>query len=205
MERKKKRLIIGLVIFCIVIGTFSILNLTGLYFVIDDGGGGGDDDGDGYIPPGEDIPPTLIVPSNPSIIINKGATSTDKFEITIELSCDNADQMRIRLDFDGGWGAWERYATLKTVILSDKSTDYPDYRVSVQFRNADGVSGEAYYDIMVYIATPIPDPVTPPEPPEIVVKPLIETYQIIGIVVAVVLVGTIVVIQKLKKKPRRKN
>jgi len=197
VERKKKRLIIGLVIFFIVIGSLGFMQLSGLYLVVG-GDGGGDGGDDVYIPPGE-------VPTNPSIIINQGATSTDKFEINLELSCDYAAQMRIRLDFDGGWGAWERYTTLKTVILPDTSIDYPDYRISVQFRNAYGVSEEVYYDITVHIETPIPSPTIPTEPSETVVKPIIETYQIIGIVVAVVLVGTIVIIQKLRKKARRKN
>lgn len=90
-------------------------------------------------------PPPVVLPTNPTIIINSGALTTELFEVTLTLSCDNADEMHFQKS-EGVWTDWEPYSTTYTLLLFDGDPYYPDYRVEVEFRNVDGTTKDAGYD-----------------------------------------------------------
>ncbi len=90
-------------------------------------------------------PPPELLPSNPSIIINSGVETTDSFEVTLSLYCDRADEMQIQISI-GVWTDWVDYTTTYIItLLGVADPDYPDFRVSVIFRNDNGTTEDAGY------------------------------------------------------------
>ena len=87
------------------------------------------------------------LPTNPSIIINGGDTTTDSFVVTLTLSCDDANEMRFKLSYDTSWTSWEIYNTIRIVTLPENSIDNPEYRVGVMFQNENGETEVVYKDI----------------------------------------------------------
>ncbi len=106
-------------------------------------------------------------PSNPSIIINNGETTTNSLEVTLTLSCDNADEMQFQISEDI-WINWIAYTTNYIITLFENDPAAPDYRIGVEFRNEDGTTEDAgygdIYDDITYEATDPPiDPPTDPQ------------------------------------------
>ena len=92
----------------------------------------------------EPDPPPDILPSNPSIIINNGAETTDSLVLTLTLSCDNAEEMSFQIYY-GMWTNWTVYKTTYTLTLSENNPDIPDFRIGVEFRNENGTTADAGY------------------------------------------------------------
>ena len=105
-------------------------------------------------------------PSNPSIIINNGETTTNSLEVTLTLSCDNADEMQFQISEDI-WINWIAYTTTYIITLFENDPAAPDYRIGVKFRNEDGTTEDAgygdIYDDITYVEPPVPPPIPPKE------------------------------------------
>lgn len=89
----------------------------------------------------------LSLPTNPSIIINNGDLTTDSFELTLTLSCDNADEMHFQIDI-GIWTNWIAYSTTNILTLTEGHLDNNKFYIGVVFKNTDGVSVEVFDDII---------------------------------------------------------
>jgi len=87
-----------------------------------------------------------VLPSNPSIIINDGAETTDSLTVTLTLDCDNAEEMSFRISLDT-YLDWIPYTTTHTLMLLEDDPARPDYRVGVVFRNEDGESKDVFDEI----------------------------------------------------------
>lgn len=149
-------------------------------------------------------------PSNPTISINEGATITD-FEISLTLSCDDADEMRFKIDSDsenGVWSIYESYATTKALTLPYKfSTTNIHYEVSVQFYNKYGTSEIVYDEIEFIVGGPEPTPPIPSPPtPEPTPTDTTNNQGIIyGIIIAIVIgISTIIILEVVRRKRKRK-
>jgi len=143
---------------------------------------------------------TINYPSNPSIKINDGALTTNSLEVTLTLSCENADEMQFQISI-GQWTNWTAYKTTHIIILSEDDPDAPPHRVGVIFRNDDGTTEDAGYNVYADI---IYDPDTEP-PPENDEKE--EDYILLVVVLILILGGLIgiVVFLKFGKKDKKSN
>ena len=86
-----------------------------------------------------EIPPTTTdePPSNTSISINNGASSTNSTLVSITLSAVGASEMCFRNGTTGNWTSWEAYNTTKKLYLAG-STNNTEYTIYVKFQNSDG-------------------------------------------------------------------
>lgn len=109
-------------------------------------------------------PPPEAYPSNPSISINDGDETSDSFEVTLTLYCDNAEEMQFQISVDI-WTNWTVYATTYTITLFVNDPDYPEYRVGAVFRNGVGTTEDAGYGDIYDDITYEPEVVPPPPPP----------------------------------------
>jgi len=81
------------------------------------------------------VPASLLVPLNPSIIINDGALYFNSSLLKLSLFASNADQMCFK--YRSYWDNWEEYNSTKFVsmyALKNNTT----YTISVRFRNSNG-------------------------------------------------------------------
>lgn len=138
------------------------------------------------------------LPSNPSIIINDGAETTNSFEVTLTLYCDNADEMQFQISV-GVWINWTAYSTTYIITLFENDPFKPDYRVGVVFRNEVGTTEDAdygdIYDDITYKLEEEP----PPPPPNGDDKPVDYTlmYVLLGVFVGLVGIGIFLKYRKL--------
>jgi len=90
----------------------------------------------------------FIPPTNPSIIINDGANTTDSLEVILTLSCNYATKMQFEIY--GNLLNWVAYIEIYPFTFSQESPDYPIYKVGVIFGNDDGET-EIIYDEITHV------------------------------------------------------
>jgi len=88
-----------------------------------------------------------ILPEDPIISINSGNSSTDDVNVTLTLSCDNADTMQFRNE-SGAWSLNESYAITKNWVLSE---GYGQKTVEVRYWNINGSASAS--DDIAYLLT----------------------------------------------------
>ena len=76
-------------------------------------------------------------PTNPSIIINAGAETTNSSLVDLTLSVLYAEEMCFKNGTTGSWSDWEPYASNKQLYLEGSINDTV-YTISVKFRNSKG-------------------------------------------------------------------
>lgn len=144
-------------------------------------------------------PPPLVLPTNPSIIINNGDLTTDSFDVIITLSCNDANEMRFQIS-SGVYLDWVPYSTSYTLTLSKVNPDYPNYYIGVTFRNQDGNSGEVF-DGIKYEVLDDGNGDGNGNGEESIITP-----EQIGIIIAVIIIVIpVVVIRALTKKKKIKS
>lgn len=86
--------------------------------------------------------------TDPSIIINFGASTTNTYDVILILYCDNdPEAMSFKLSLDSVWTAWESYSTTKNVTLPESSIYNPNYTVGVKYKKNSWESEPVYDDI----------------------------------------------------------
>ncbi|KKM25680.1 hypothetical protein LCGC14_1592580 [marine sediment metagenome] len=144
--------------------------------------------------------PTPVYPTNPSIIINNGAETTDSFDLTLTLYCDDADEMQFRIDINT-YLNWTTYSTTYILTITKGNLISNIYRIGVIFRNENGTTEDAGYDkIFDDILYEEPTQEKDDEPP----LPFDYTMIYILIVVLGVLIGAGILLRNRKKR-RSKN
>lgn len=103
-------------------------------------------------------------PSNPTIVINGGANETDSYEVTLTLSCIDAEEMRFSIDWDD-YGGWIPYDTSHILNLPVLDHEYYEYVVGVQFQNVKGTSETVEDSIIFDIIEDEDEDEEPPVPP----------------------------------------
>jgi len=146
--------------------------------------------------------PVLVPPTNPSILINNGESTTNSLDITVKISCTDATTMRFKLSSDTSWTSWERYGTSRSFTLPEVSLDNPNFNVAVQFQNADGETGETdAVDGITYVELEEEEE----EEEETTTEPLLTTEQIVILVVILSLaVSGVIIIQVINKRRKLK-
>lgn len=153
-------------------------------------------------------PPTLIYPTNPSIIINDdgtpgGANNTNSFDVVLTLSCENADEMQFQISTDQ-WLNWTAYKTIYPLTLLENDPDSPNYRIAVVFRNENGTSVDAgyknIYDDIIYDSEGEPPPVNGDD--EIDYTLII--YVLLGVLVGLIGIGVFLKVRKKKTTYQRR-
>lgn len=102
------------------------------------------------VPP---VPPDDL-PSNPSIIANGGASTTNSFRVNLVLSCQNADNMKFIVN--GISTTWIPYTTTYSLTLNENDLNYPIYEIGVIFKNDAGESNEVT-DTITYVESEEPE------------------------------------------------
>jgi len=129
-----------------------------------------------------------IPPTNPSIIINNGAETTDSYNVELTLYCNDADEMRFQIK-EGYWTDYVDYATTYPITLFEDDPLSPDYRVGVEFKNIYGTIET--WDGITY------------DPEEIIPEDDDEEDYILLTIVLILILGSligIVIFMKVRKK-----
>ncbi|KKN36770.1 hypothetical protein LCGC14_0770300 [marine sediment metagenome] len=93
------------------------------------------------IPDPDPIP--LIYPSNPSILINNGNESTSLLDLSLNLACDDADEMQFQISLDM-WTNWTSYSTSYILTVTESNLNQRDeFKIEVVFRNENGTTKDA--------------------------------------------------------------
>jgi len=94
------------------------------------------------------------IPQNPEIEIDGGADTTTDLKVTLHLSCQYAQEMKISVNEAPGlldpWVQYQRYYTQKLYIRQGAHTQAREFRIYAKFRNNLGqsevVSAKIFYD-----------------------------------------------------------
>jgi len=78
--------------------------------------------------------------TNPSVLINDGAETTNGLMVLLIINCGNASEMKIKTGAVTPWNNWESYQTMKTITLGEPNPYFPIYTVSIQFRKGNYTS-----------------------------------------------------------------
>lgn len=150
----------------------------------------------------ESDPPPEVLPQNPSIEINGGDETTDSFEISLTLSCDNAEKMQFQLDV-GKWTNWTAYETTYALTLCEEYLFNDMFRIGVVFWNENGTSVDAgYTDIYDDITYEAPTQEEPPVEPANG-KDYTLVYVLIGILGSLVGTGVFLKYRYRNRKNRK--
>jgi len=123
----------------------------------------------------------IVIPLNPSIVINNDDASTDSALVTLTLSAVGAEEMCFRNGTTGTWTSWESYGITKQIYLAG-STNNTEYTIQVKFRNSVGESSVASDSILYLITEEEEEP--PPDVIMIIVIISIIGGTVVGVIIA---------------------